>query len=74
MNDVKEKATRWMKNLGDKVVLPVAVLSGVFDLRHLEDAQNHGVTLFWGHNLQSLAAWIKSAKMDAPIGTKTNRK
>jgi hypothetical protein len=40
--------------------VPVAVLSGVFGLHSLEDAQRRGLSLFWAHRLADLTDWIDS--------------
>ena len=36
------------------------VLSGVYDLHILQDAQARGLTLFWAHDLDQLTGWIAS--------------
>ena len=35
------------------------VLSGVYKLRNLSDAQERGLTIFWAHDLKSLTDWIE---------------
>ena len=47
-NDALVKARAWIDDLGRNNVVPVAVLSGVFGLRHLSEAQDRGLTLFLG--------------------------
>ncbi len=64
LNDAKKKAKEWTEDFGKLCIVPVAVLSGVFDLRHLEAAQKRGITLFWGHDLEKLSGWILSARVD----------
>jgi len=64
LNDAKKKATEWKRDLGEAVVVPAAVLSGVFGQRHLEESQERGLALFWGHDLAALAHWIKEATVD----------
>lgn len=66
LNDAKKKATEWRKDLGETIAVPAAVLSGVFDLRHLEATQERGLALFWGHDLDRLAEWIMSAIIESP--------
>jgi hypothetical protein len=61
-NDAAVKAYSWREDLGDVHVVPTAVLSGVFGLDHLLDAQRRGLTLFWAHDLGKLAAWIDQTK------------
>ncbi len=57
-NDAAVKAVGWMRDFGNTQVVPVAVLSGVYKLRHLEEAQNRGLTLYWAHRLDDLVQWI----------------
>jgi hypothetical protein len=61
-NDAAVKAVRWREEFGERGVVPVAVLSGVFKLHNLEQAQERGLTIFWAHDLERLTEWIKSAK------------
>lgn len=66
LSDAEGKATLWTKAFGDSWLVPAAVLSGVFELKHLEATQDRGLTLFWGHDLAQLSAWILAAKVDVP--------
>ena len=66
LNDAKKKATEWKKDLGESTAVPAAVLSGVFELRHLEETQARGLALFWGHDLQRMGDWINSAVVELP--------
>jgi hypothetical protein len=50
-NDAAVKASDWRRDFGERQVVSAAVLSGVFKLRNLEDAQAQGLTLFWAHEL-----------------------
>ena len=61
-NDAAVKAEFWRKDFGATQVVPVAVLSGVYKLQHLEDAQKRGVTLFWAHHLSELLIWINGTR------------
>jgi hypothetical protein len=62
-NDAAVKATIWLKEFGDKNVVPSAVLSGVFKLRHLLAAQNdQGCTIFWAHDITMMIQWIQSTR------------
>lgn len=61
-NDVVSKAIAWNNSLGADHVVPVAVLSGVFDLHNLQAAQNGGLTLFWAHDLKSMMDWIEGTR------------
>jgi hypothetical protein len=57
-NDAAVKAEVWLKDFGTRNIVPAAVLSGVYKLRHLSEAQNRGLTLFWSHDLQRLVTWV----------------
>lgn len=56
--DAAAKAEGWINDLGQVQIVPVAVLSGVFGLDNLEDAQRRGLTLYWAHRLGDLTDWI----------------
>lgn len=56
------KAERWRVAFGRQVIT-VAVLSGVFKLRNLVDAQEReGVVIFWEHDLSPLCAFLEQAR------------
>ena len=61
-NDAAVKAVSWRKDLGDKQVVPAAVLSGVFKNHNVLDAQDRGLSIFWAHDLKQLTDWIQSTK------------
>jgi hypothetical protein len=61
-NDAAAKAQAWISQFGTLGVVPVAVISGVYKLGNLVDAQNCGLTLFWAHDLSQLLDWIKEGK------------
>ncbi len=61
-NDAAAKAEEWRHDYGAMVVVPVAVISGVFKLHNLMDAQSRGLTIFWGHNLQAMMDWIDTTR------------
>lgn len=59
LNDTAAKARLWHSKQGDTVV-PVALLSGVFGLENLIEAQRQGLYLVWAHNLSDFTAWLSS--------------
>jgi XamI restriction endonuclease len=59
-NDAAVKAEYWLKIFGTSQVVPAAVLSGVFKVMNLEQAQERGLALFWSHDLDKLGAFIES--------------
>ncbi len=64
-NDAAVKAETWRQDFGTVQIVPAAVLSGVYKLHNLEDAQNRGLALFWAHNLQALVDWLRQTQPDA---------
>jgi len=61
-NDAAAKAEAWRKDFGERQVVPTAVLSGVYKLHNLEDAQRRGLALFWAHELEALLDWVRSTQ------------
>ncbi len=61
-NDAAVKAEVWRRDFGGIQVVPVAVLSGVYELRNLEEAQNRGLTVYWAHRLEDLTHWIENTR------------
>lgn len=61
-NDAAVKAVSWKTDFGLRQVVPSAVLSGVYKLHNLRDAQERGLTLFWAHDLKPLVDWIAQTK------------
>lgn len=63
-NDAEVKAGVWLSEFGSQLIVPSAVLSGVFKLHNLEQAQGRGLTIFWGHDLDQLATFVASTQDD----------
>lgn len=61
-NDAAVKAGIWHREFGTNQVVPTAVLTGVFKVHNLEQAQHGGLTLFWAHDLGELGKFIESTK------------
>jgi hypothetical protein len=61
-NDAAAKAEAWRIDFGASQVVPSAVLSGVYKLHNLEDAQNRGLRLFWAHELEEMIEWIERTR------------
>ncbi len=56
------KAVRWKSAFGERAIT-AAVLSGVFKLRHLQQAQSsYGITIFWERDLAPLARFLDAAR------------
>jgi len=63
-NDAAAKAEAWLQDFGRSNVVPTAVLSGVYKLANLIEAQQRGLALFWAHDLSSFAAWVSATRSD----------
>jgi hypothetical protein len=61
-NDAAAKAEYWLKTFGTSQVVPAAMLSGVFNIRNLLQAQQRGLTLFWSHDLEKLGRFIAATQ------------
>ncbi len=61
-NDAAAKAESWLSGFGSEQVVPAAMLSGVFGVPNLLQAQERGLALFWAHDLDQLAQFIASTK------------
>lgn len=62
-NDAAAKAEVWRKDFGETQVVPAAVLSGVYKLHNLVDAQARGLALFWAHELKALLEWVERTRV-----------
>jgi hypothetical protein len=61
-NETVAKAEKWRKAFGDQVVT-VSVLSGIFKLDNVLDAQDkHGIFIVWDHDLSPLTRFISAAR------------
>lgn len=61
-NDAQVKASVWHREFGTMQVVPVAVLSGVFTVHNLVQAQSAGLTLFWAHKLDAMREFIEATR------------
>jgi hypothetical protein len=61
-NDAAAKAEVWLSEFGRVNVIPTAVLSGVYKIHNLLNAQERGLTLFWAHDLSAMIQWIESTR------------
>jgi hypothetical protein len=55
------KAEIWIRDFGTRNVVPVAVLSGIYKLHNVKNAQERGMTIYWAHDLDQLLDWIDHA-------------
>lgn len=56
------KARSWLRDFGERQVVPSAVLSGVFSTANLESAQSTGLHLFWAFRLDDLAGFVTGTR------------
>ena len=61
-NDAAVKAGIWLDQFGTNNVVPTAVLSGVYKLKHLNSAQLRGLALFWAHDLAKMIDGIEGTR------------
>lgn len=61
-NDAAAKAESWRADFGGRHVVPTAVLSGVYKVHNLLDAQERGLAIFWAHDLQKFIRWIAKTR------------
>lgn len=59
------KAERWITAYGKQMIVPAAVIGGVFKCQYLEDAQNRGLTIYWAHDLKQLTAWLDRVRSES---------
>ena len=62
-NDAAAKAESWRRDFGERQVVPVAVLSGVYKTHNLMEAQDRGLSIFWAHDLDELLKWVEQTRM-----------
>ncbi len=63
-NDAAVKAAIWHREFGTNQIVPAAVLSGVFKVLNLEQAQKGGLALFWSHKLDALEDFITATQKE----------
>lgn len=64
IHEVGDKASRWRDVFGNDVI-PAAFLSGVYKLKHLQEAQNdRGIVLVWDHDLEPLIRFIEEVESE----------
>ena len=61
-NDAAVKAEVWTHDFGRNNVVPSAVLSGVYKLANLTEAQDRGLSLFWAHDLDQFVDWVMQTR------------
>jgi len=57
-NDAAVKAKLWIQEFGDRLIVPAAVIAGVFHPPNLLSAQYDGLTIWWSHDIDQMISWI----------------
>ena len=57
------KARYWLDHFGSGQIVPAAVISGVYKLEKLKQAQNAGLTIFWSHDVAAFSTAINKTKL-----------
>ncbi|MBX9661107.1 MAG: XamI family restriction endonuclease [Nitrospiraceae bacterium] len=73
-NDAAAKAQKWIEEFGTQQIVPVAVLSGVFKVKNLVQAQNSDLTLFWAHKLPAMRNFIMRTRSSQLRSSRIRRK
>lgn len=61
-NDAAVKAGYWLETFGSMQVVPAAVMSGVFKVLNMVQAQERGLSLFWAHDLGKLGDFVQGTR------------
>lgn len=61
-NDAGGKAARWLAEFGTQLIVPAAVIAGVYNPANLTSAQSVGLTIWWSHDLDQMVSWINRTR------------
>ena len=61
-NDAAVKARLWIQEFGDRLIVPAAVIAGVYHPPNLLSAQRDGLTIWWSHDINQMITWIDQAR------------
>jgi XamI-like restriction endonuclease len=64
-NDAAVKAKLWIQEFGDRLIVPAAVIAGVYNPANLVSAQRDGLTIWWSHDIAQMISWIDRARPGA---------
>jgi XamI restriction endonuclease len=64
-NDAAVKAKLWIQEFGDRLIVPAAVIAGVYNPANLLSAQRDGLTIWWSHDIAQMISWIDRARPGA---------
>lgn len=60
--DAAAKAGRWLQKFGTAMIVPAAVISGVYRPANLLEAQRAGLTVWWAHDINTMMDWVESTR------------
>ena len=61
-NDAAVKARLWIQEFGTQLIVPAAVIAGVYHPPNLMSAQDDGLTIWWSHDIDQMVSWIERTK------------
>jgi hypothetical protein len=61
-NDAAVKAKLWIQEFGDRLIVPAAVIAGVYHAPNLLSAQADGLTIWWSHDIAQMISWVNAAR------------
>lgn len=61
-NDAAVKARIWTQEFGTQLIVPAAVIAGVYNPPNLTTAQDAGLSIWWSHDLEKMTDWITCTK------------
>jgi hypothetical protein len=61
-NDAAVKAKLWIQEFGTQLIVPAAVIAGVFKPANLLSAQDDGLTIWWSHDVEQLIGWVQATR------------
>ncbi len=62
-NDAAVKAKLWTQEFGTQLIVPAAVIAGVYHPPNLLSAQKDGLTIWWSHDLDQMIDWIRRTRV-----------
>jgi hypothetical protein len=62
-NDAAVKAKLWVQQFGGRLIVPAAVIAGVYHPPNLLSAQDDGLTIWWSHDIAQMTSWIDQTKL-----------
>lgn len=61
-NDAAVKARLWIQEFGTQLIVPAAVIAGVYHPPNLLSAQADGLTIWWSHDIDQMISWVSQTQ------------